>query len=118
MQHRDSRGDLRDFFDFTVAEAKLIKALCAGDTLGNFAEINGTSLKTVKTHLKHVFDKTGETRQADLVRRVMNDLALRLGKEPQGRGNAASRTSPRSLVDLGTNPGRVRCNAAPCGGHT
>jgi hypothetical protein len=39
----------------------------------------GHHLNTGKTHLKHVFDKTGETRQADLVRRVSTYVALRFG---------------------------------------
>jgi DNA-binding CsgD family transcriptional regulator len=70
---------LRALFDLTQAEARLVVALCAGETLAGYAMAAGTSLNTVKTHLKHVFDKTGETRQADLVRRISTDLALRIG---------------------------------------
>ena len=76
-----SEEGLRALFDLTAAEAKLVVALCAGETLASYAEATGTSLNTVKTHLKHVFDKTGETRQADLVRRVTSDLALRFGSD-------------------------------------
>ena len=75
-----SEEGLRALFDLTSAEAKLVVALCAGETLASYAEATGTSLNTAKTHLKHVFDKTGETRQADLVRRVTNDLALRFAE--------------------------------------
>jgi DNA-binding CsgD family transcriptional regulator len=70
--------NLRVLFDLTQAEARLVAALCAGETLAGYAEAAGASLNTVKTHLKHVFEKTGETRQADLVRRISNDVALRL----------------------------------------
>jgi DNA-binding CsgD family transcriptional regulator len=42
------------------------------------APVLGVSEKTVKTHLKHVFEKTGTRRQVDLVKLVakyMNPLA-------------------------------------------
>jgi DNA-binding CsgD family transcriptional regulator len=68
---------LRVLFDLTPAEARLVTALCSGETLAGYAGATGATLNTVKTHLKHVFEKTGETRQTDLVRRVATDLALR-----------------------------------------
>jgi DNA-binding CsgD family transcriptional regulator len=68
---------LQRLFDFTPAEAKLVAALCAGETLSTYAKRSGASLNTIKTHLKHVFEKTGETRQVDLVRRVAADVAVR-----------------------------------------
>jgi DNA-binding CsgD family transcriptional regulator len=70
---------LRAMFDLTAAEARLVEALCAGETLATYASATGTSLNTVKTHLKNVFSKTGETRQADLIRRMSGDAVLRLG---------------------------------------
>jgi DNA-binding CsgD family transcriptional regulator len=76
---RPTEEGLRALFDFTPAEAKLVVGLCAGATLASYAQATGTSLNTVKSHLKRVFDKTGESRQADLVRRVSEDVALRLG---------------------------------------
>jgi DNA-binding CsgD family transcriptional regulator len=69
---------LRVLFDLTPAEARLVTALCSGETLAGYAGATGATLNTVKTHLKHVFEKTGETRQTDLVRRVATDLALRI----------------------------------------
>jgi DNA-binding CsgD family transcriptional regulator len=69
---------LRRLLDLTPAEARLVRALCDGQTLASYADCTGTSLNTVKTHLKHVFEKTGETRQADLIRRVSTDMAVRL----------------------------------------
>jgi DNA-binding CsgD family transcriptional regulator len=71
-------------FDLTPAEARLVVGLCAGQTLADYAGHSGTSLNTIKTHLKRVFDKTGEARQADLVRRVAGDVALRVGSRPLG----------------------------------
>jgi DNA-binding CsgD family transcriptional regulator len=74
-----SEEGLRSLFDLTPAEARLVVALCAGETLAGYASTTGTSLNTAKTHLKRAFEKTGETRQADLVRRVTSDVALRFG---------------------------------------
>jgi DNA-binding CsgD family transcriptional regulator len=74
---RPDEARLRSLFDLTPAEARLVAALYEGRTLASYADRTGTSLNTVKTHLKHVFGKTGETRQLDLVRRVATDLALR-----------------------------------------
>lgn len=74
-----SEDGLRALFDLTPAEARLVIGLCAGQTLAEYASGSGTSLNTIKTHLKRVFDKSGEARQADLVRRVMGDVALRFG---------------------------------------
>ena len=70
-QRGSSPGEdgLRAMFDLTPAEAKLVVALCGGETLATYADTTGTSLNTAKTHLKRVFEKTGETRQADLIRR-------------------------------------------------
>jgi DNA-binding CsgD family transcriptional regulator len=78
LSRAPQEDSLRALFDLTQAEARLVVALCAGETLAGYAMAVGTSLNTVKTHLKHVFDKTGETRQADLVRRISTDLALRI----------------------------------------
>jgi DNA-binding CsgD family transcriptional regulator len=78
-QSGPSEEGLRALYDLTQAEARLVVAICAGETLASYAAAAGTSLNTVKTHLKHVFEKTGETRQADLVRRVTNDVVLRVG---------------------------------------
>jgi DNA-binding CsgD family transcriptional regulator len=70
---------LRALFELTTAEAKLAAALCAGTTLASYAFEANLSLNTVKTHLKRIFDKTGETRQSDLVRRFCTNVALQVG---------------------------------------
>lgn len=71
---------LRAHYDLTPAEARLVAALCAGETLADHAAASGTSLNTVKTHLKSVFGKMDETRQAGLVRTVMANPALRIAR--------------------------------------
>lgn len=77
---RDTAVDperLRAAYDLTPAEARLAVALCAGRSLAEHAVDAGVSLNTVKYHLKAVFEKTGESRQPDLVRRLIGNPALR-----------------------------------------
>lgn len=59
---------LNGLFDLTPAEARLAKALASGATLATTAASFGVSPQTLKTQLKSVFEKTGVSRQADLVR--------------------------------------------------
>ena len=58
---------LRTLFDLTPAEARLAEALVRNSTLAEYGAVAGVFSNTVKTHLKRVFEKTGVTRQADLV---------------------------------------------------
>ena len=60
----------------TGAEERLLNALVAGERLRAYADRTGVSLATVKTHLQSLFDKTGERRQTDLVRRALSDPRL------------------------------------------
>ena len=69
---------LRDLYDFTPAEARLAVALCNGTGLADHARASGVALTTVRTHLTSIFLKSGENRQADLIRRLMNDRVLLL----------------------------------------
>jgi DNA-binding CsgD family transcriptional regulator len=53
------------------AEAGLASRLVAGLSLGQAAKAIGISDNTARTHLKHIFAKTGAKRQSDLVRRAL-----------------------------------------------
>jgi DNA-binding CsgD family transcriptional regulator len=53
------------------AEAGLAARLVGGLSLRQAAQAVGITQNTARTHLKHVFSKTGAKRQADLVRRVL-----------------------------------------------
>jgi len=59
---------------FTAAEARLVRALCAGDRLDEAAARFGIGRETVRTQLRQAFQKTGTHRQADLVRLVLLGL--------------------------------------------
>lgn len=56
----------------TVAEANIAISLANGLSLKEISEVNQTSLGTVRTQIKQVFNKTGVTRQQDLVRLLVS----------------------------------------------
>jgi DNA-binding CsgD family transcriptional regulator len=58
---------LRNRFDLTPAEARVVLRLVAGDSLRSCAHALGITYGTVRTHLKSVFQKTQVRRQAELV---------------------------------------------------
>jgi DNA-binding CsgD family transcriptional regulator len=51
----------------TDAELRVIRALADGLTSRQVARALGLGLETVKTHLRRIFQKTGATRQADII---------------------------------------------------
>jgi DNA-binding CsgD family transcriptional regulator len=69
---------LTALFDLTAAEARIFEQIAAGRTTGETAKALGVEITTVKTHLAHIFSKTGTGRQADLVA-LAAALALPVG---------------------------------------
>ena len=63
-----SPGMIRAFFGLTPAEAGLAHEITKGDGLSRCAHRLGITISTARSHLKHVFEKTGTKRQAELVR--------------------------------------------------
>lgn len=59
---------LRRLYGLTKSEARVALLVMRGQGLSPIAEELSVSVTTVKTHLRHVFDKTGVHRQAELVR--------------------------------------------------
>lgn len=57
-------------FELTPAEGAVLDHAAVGQTNAQTAEALGVSLATVKTHLQHIFDKTGVRRRAELVKLV------------------------------------------------
>lgn len=56
----------------TAAERRVYAALLAGDTPTSYAKANRVSLNTVRTQIRLLLEKTGCTRQLDLVRMAMS----------------------------------------------
>lgn len=75
---RTATGDgLQQAYGLTPAETSLLTALVRGERLAEYAERTSVKLTTVKTHLRSLFAKTGEQRQADLIRRALSQPELR-----------------------------------------
>jgi DNA-binding CsgD family transcriptional regulator len=63
---------LRRLYNLTNAEAEVALRVMRGDGLRPIAEDLSLSMATIKTHLHHVFDKTGTHRQAELIRLLLD----------------------------------------------
>ena len=77
---------LRCHFGLTPAEARLALHLVAGETLRSAEVKLSISYETARTHLKNIFDKTGTSRQAELVIAIVTALpgcGRQLGSEEQ-----------------------------------
>jgi len=62
-----SPAELRDRFDLSVRESEVAGQLARGESLAEIAAEHGTTVNTVRGHLKSVFVKTKVHRQAELV---------------------------------------------------
>jgi DNA-binding CsgD family transcriptional regulator len=71
-QNAPSTGLLRSLFDLTATEARIAQGLAKGETLEDIAEAGGVSILTVRTQMKRVREKTGCSRQAELVSLLAN----------------------------------------------
>lgn len=62
---------LRHLYGLTNNEARVALMVTRAEGLQPIADELSVSMTTVKTHLRHVFDKTGTRRQAELVRLLL-----------------------------------------------
>ncbi len=60
-------GALAGSFGLTPAEARMLERLAGNATVIEAAKALGISATTARTHLAHIFSKTGVSRQADLL---------------------------------------------------
>ncbi len=65
---QDGADTLAAAYGLTPTETKVLASLFAGRTLNETAATLGITRPTAKTHLEHIFSKTGVTRQAELMR--------------------------------------------------
>jgi DNA-binding CsgD family transcriptional regulator len=59
---------LRDLYGLTQREADIAADLLQGHRVSDIARLRELSVNTIRTHLKRLLEKTGTTRQADLLR--------------------------------------------------
>jgi len=70
----DFRAGLQHSFGLTAAEAELVNALLAGQTLRQFADANRVCYETARTHLKNAMGKNGWRRQTEMLSNVLKAL--------------------------------------------
>jgi DNA-binding CsgD family transcriptional regulator len=58
---------VQSLFDLTPAEARVARSLASGKTVEDIAAESRISANTVRTHVRGVLEKTGRTRQAEVV---------------------------------------------------
>jgi DNA-binding CsgD family transcriptional regulator len=77
---------LIELYGLTPAEARLMAALADGERLEVYADRQQISINTARTQSKQIFAKTGHGRQADVIREVLANPALRVtNRTPNGR---------------------------------
>jgi DNA-binding CsgD family transcriptional regulator len=74
MRSKITVAFLRDRFDLTPAEARLVVHLVTGNSLKSSAKALGVSYETVRRQVKSVFRKTGTHRQSELVLTVLRAI--------------------------------------------
>ncbi len=95
LKHRRrlSASILRELYGLTRSESRLVQCLVGGSSLEDGAAELGISVNTARTHLKHIFHKTGARRQSELIHQVETgpaSLAVDLGdRTPIKRSNKA-----------------------------
>jgi DNA-binding CsgD family transcriptional regulator len=57
---------IQALFDMTPAEARVARAIALGKSPAEIASSSGLALATIRTQLKHIFQKTSTTRQSEL----------------------------------------------------
>jgi DNA-binding CsgD family transcriptional regulator len=78
---------LKDKFDLTPAEVRLVLRLMEGESLRSSAAALGIAYETTRTVLKSVFQKTGTCRQAELIIVIINAMKGREGVEANNAGD-------------------------------
>lgn len=74
---------LQRLYGLTSTESRVAALLAKGDSVTEIAEHLGNTAHTIRTHLRHIFDKTGTARQVDLVHLLLRSLvALQIPTVP------------------------------------
>jgi DNA-binding CsgD family transcriptional regulator len=69
---------VQSLFDLTPTEARVARSLASGKTVEDIASDSGTSVNTIRTHVRGVLEKTGCNRQVDIVALLTAISATRL----------------------------------------
>ena len=66
---------LRKLYGITPAESRVLEGIISGSTVTELAHRLQVTANTIRAHLKHIYKVTRTKNQADLIRRVMLDIA-------------------------------------------
>lgn len=77
QQIRIDEDALRTAYQTTASEARICSLLAGGERLEDVAAQLGITPHTARTHLKRIFEKTGATRQAELMKVVLSTARRR-----------------------------------------
>jgi DNA-binding CsgD family transcriptional regulator len=83
QDHASAQQAVAEQYGLTPAEARMLAALMETGGVDDIASSLELSAATVRTHLRHIFEKTGVRRQADLVKLITSQPATILGKPPR-----------------------------------
>jgi DNA-binding CsgD family transcriptional regulator len=114
---------LKDKFDLTPAEVRLVLRLMEGDSLRSSAAALGIAYETARTVLKSVFHKTSTCRQAELIIVIINAMKGQDGVEANDPDDAVADRSGRIATAQRAHAGRLssstlmggRSSSAPMG---
>lgn len=70
-RHKANESDLRRFWQLTKNEAQVASRIAQGQGVEEIAKEMGIMTNTIRTHLKHIFDKTQTEGQVELVHLIM-----------------------------------------------
>ncbi len=74
---------LEGLYGLTSAEARVAALIAKNNSPADIADRLGTTMNTIRTHLRHIFAKTGSERQIDLVHLLLRiSVALRQPPTP------------------------------------
>jgi DNA-binding CsgD family transcriptional regulator len=71
---------LQRLFGLTAREASVLRVLVEGESLQGVAARLDIGIETVRSHVKHIMETTGVSRQAELVRMVLSSPAWIAGR--------------------------------------
>ncbi len=94
---------LRTLYQLTPAEAKLAELLSLGRSVSDAARELGITINTARTHLKHLYSKTGTSRQSELVRLLVSMPAIGSPTRrplPDGSKNDHARPARSRLISV------------------
>jgi DNA-binding NarL/FixJ family response regulator len=80
LQPPGGEDTIAQFYDLTTAERRVLSAILDSGNVRSVAIALGVGEATIKTHLQHIFGKTGVRRQIDLVKLVIAGVT-----EPRSR---------------------------------